>query len=218
MPTDAFEMALAHNVFRRELEAVPKLINRVQPGQHRRATRVARHIANLSAALHHHHLAEDELVWPKLHIRIPQQHAEDIRLMETEHELIATSVDKVHLLLADWIATAHSATAAQRLISGVEELTELVGAHLIHEEERVVPLINEYITDDEWRAATELGGAFLSLRNMWYGIAFVGMALESCTADECRRFLAGMPPPQRVLARLFARRAGARYRARFRAG
>ncbi|HEY1841737.1 MAG TPA: hemerythrin domain-containing protein [Mycobacterium sp.] len=216
MPADAFEMALVHRVFRDELRCAPILVGSVQPGQGRRLKRVVDHIANVLSALHHHHMAEDELLWPKLHERTPE-HAEIIRHMETEHELIATSVDKVHLLLADWIATAHSASAAQRLISGIKELTELVDAHLVHEEERIVPLINENITSDEWRAATGRGASFISGRNIAFAIAFAGMTLDSCTADEYRRFLACMPSPQRLLVRLFARRVGARYRARLRA-
>jgi hemerythrin-like domain-containing protein len=216
MPADAFEMAMVHRVFRDELRCAPMLVGSVQPGQGRRLKRVVDHIANVLSALHHHHMAEDELLWPKLHARTPQ-HAEVIRHMEIEHELIATSVDKVHLLLADWIAAAHSASAAQRLISGIKELTEVVDAHLVHEEERIVPLINEYITGDEWRAATERGASFISSRNIAFAIAFAGMTLDSCTGDEYRRFLAGMPPPQRLLVRLFARRAGTRYRARLRA-
>jgi hypothetical protein len=100
------------------------------------------------------------------------------------------------------------------LIAGIEELTELVDAHLRDEELWVVPLINENLTDDEWRKVTERGGSFLSRRNMRFGIAFVGMTLEVCTTDQRQRFLAGMPPPQRLLARVFARRAMTSYRGR----
>jgi hemerythrin-like domain-containing protein len=217
MPADPFEMALVHRVFRDELCCAPLLVSRVQPGQPRQLKRVVDHIANVLAALHHHHMAEDELVWPKLHARIPQ-HAADIRRMETEHELIATSVAKVHLLLADWIAAAHFAVAARGLISGIKQLSNLVDVHLAHEEERIVPLIIENMTDDEWRAATERGASFIGGRNIAFAIAFVGMTLESCTPDERQRFLAGMPPARRLLVRLFARRAGARYRARLCAG
>jgi iron-sulfur cluster repair protein YtfE (RIC family) len=102
MPTDAFEMALVHRVFSEQLNCAPLLIGRAQAGQRSDRKRAADHIANVLAALHHHHLAEDEVLWPKLRDRIPQR-AEHIQLMETQHELIATSVDKVQLLLADWV-------------------------------------------------------------------------------------------------------------------
>jgi len=213
MATDAFEMSLVHTVFRCQLNSAPRLICDVRPGRPRQLNRVADHIANVMSALHHHHLAEDELLWPVLRDRIPQR-AKDIQQMETEHELIATSATKVQLLLADWVAAADPTNAAHGLVRGVRELADLVDAHLANEEQQVLPLINENITDDEWRAVTERGGSFIGPRNMRFGIAFVGMVLEACTADERRRFLAGMPPPQRLLARLFARRASASYHAR----
>ena len=225
MPTDAFEMALVHDVFRRELKAVPKLIDSVHPGQHGRAMRIARHIANLMAALHHHHIAEDELVWPKLRARTPR-YAEIIHRMETEHEFIAKSVFNVELRLANWTAAIAAATtefgsqsqATVELINEVTALTALVGDHLHGEERLVVPLINESLTAAEWRAATERGASFISGRNIAFAIAFAGMTLESCTTEQRRRFLAGMPPPQRALVRLFAQRARAKYRARLGTG
>jgi hypothetical protein len=100
------------------------------------------------------------------------------------------------------------------LISGIKELTELVDAHLRDEELWVVPLINENLTDDEWHAATERGASFLNWRNMRFGMVFVGLVLAVCAADERRRFLAGLPPPRRLIARLFGPRAVASYRAR----
>jgi hemerythrin-like domain-containing protein len=142
MPTDAFEMAVVHHVFRNELESAPALIGSVQPGQRRRLKLVAGHMANVIAALHHHHMVEDELLWPKLHARIPVR-AEDIQRMEIEHQHIAKSVVNVELRLADSIATTGSAKAhiasqarvAQMLICEVEALAELVSDHLSAEEE-----------------------------------------------------------------------------------
>jgi hemerythrin-like domain-containing protein len=221
MRSDAFEMALVHRIFRKELTAVPDLIRSARPGERGRVKQVAGHIANVLAALHHHHLAEDELLWPKLHDRVPL-HAEDFQRMESEHEFIAKAIVGVESRLADWVAATASTTtqpatqpqAAEILVCEIEELRKLVDDHLSVEEERVVPLINENLTDAEWRAVTERGGSFLGPRNMWFGLAFVGMALEQCTNDERRRFLAGMPPPQRLLVRLFERRAMTSYRVR----
>jgi hypothetical protein len=77
----------------------------------------------------------------------------------------------------------------------------------------MVPLINENITDAEWRAVTEQGAAFIG-HNLRFALAFVGMALQECTDDERRRFLAGMPAPKKLLVRLFARRSAVGYHAR----
>lgn len=220
MPTDAFEMGIVHRTVRRELTRAPGLISRVQPGQPARQKLVASHIANVISALHHHHTAEDERLWPILHARIPM-HSHDIVRMQGQHEQIANSMARVELRLSEWLETTDSMTPRRdawsrttgSLIADLEALAELVSDHLRAEEELMVPLINAHITEPEWRAVTQQGGSFIN-RNMWFVLAFLGMALEACTPDERRRFLAGMPRPHRLLARLFARRALAGYRAR----
>lgn len=219
MPTDAFEMGMVHRIFREELSCAPELISRVQPSQPMRQKLVASHIANVLTALHHHHTAEDERLWPILHARIPV-HFEDIERMQWQHEQITNSMARVELRLTGWLGTAGSATArrdawspaTESLRADLEALAQLVSDHL-STEELIVPLINAHITEPEWRAVTQQGGSFMN-RNMWFVLAFLGMALEACTAEERQRFLAGMGQPHRLLARLFARRALAGYRAR----
>ncbi|WP_156622959.1 hemerythrin domain-containing protein [Mycobacterium sp. 1164966.3] len=221
MPTDAFEMAMVHRVFRSELRSASELIRQVHPGQYGRRKRVADHILNVLAALHHHHHAEDELLWPTLRSRV-RLRADDIDRMETEHALMAKLVSSVEVRLAAWIADtdctaagcAPQSSAAQKLIYEIETLAELVNEHFNAEELRVVPLINECITDAEWHATTERGASFLTVHNIGFGVAFIGMVLETCTVDERRRFLAGMSAPRRVLAKLFAGRVASSYRAR----
>lgn len=221
MPTDAFEMALVHRVFRDELRSAPELIGSVQPGQRERLKLVADHITNVLGMLHHHHMAEDELLWPKLHARIPQC-TDDIQRMEAEHELIAKWAHSVELSLAAWIAAPRLtpgqlenwSESTHTLVSDLNELARLVDAHLDAEESEVVPLINANVSDDEWRATTERGASFLNRSNIRFGLAVIGMIIEGCSDDQRRRFFAGMPRPQRLLVRLFGRHAASRYRAR----
>jgi hypothetical protein len=92
-------MALVHRLFR--------LIGVVEPGQRARVNQVAGHLANVFAALHHHHMAEDERLWPILHARIPLR-SNDIQRMQSEHAFIAKSVAIVELLLADWVAATRA--------------------------------------------------------------------------------------------------------------
>lgn len=220
MPADAFEMAVVHRVFRRELSSAPALVSNVRPSQRARRQLVARHITDVLTALHNHHVAEDRRLWPKLYARVPTRD-DDIRRMETEHEFIAKAVIGVESRLADWITTSEApnirgdnrSCAVKVLVAELGALAELVSDHLGAEEELMVPLINANLTEAEWRAVARRGGTFIG-RNVWSVLAFQGMALEGCTADERRRFLAGMPQPDRLLAKLFARRALAKYRAR----
>jgi hypothetical protein len=209
MSISAFEMTMVHRVFRNELASAPRLIRDCQTGPTDRPRRVAEHIANILSALHHHHLAEDELLWPKLHDRIPSQ-AEGVRRMAMEHEHISHLSHGVEVALNGW-ATAVNPDTAEALIDVVTQLAHAVDEHLNDEEEHVVPLINAHISAAEWRAATDRGAAFIGWSNIRFGLAFVGLALAAGSPPECRRFLSGMPFPQRVIVKLVGKRIMASY-------
>ena len=116
MPTDAFEMAIVHRVFRNELRNAPGLIREVEAGDTERSAIVGGHLDFIAAALHHHHAAEDELIWPKLHARAPARAAEITR-MEGAHRGIADSVATVQAMLPSW-ATSADARQAGQLVAG----------------------------------------------------------------------------------------------------
>ncbi len=118
MPTDAFEMAIVHRVFRNELRNAPGLIREVEAGDTERSAIVGGHLDFIAAALHRHHAAEDELIWPKLHARAPARAAEITR-MEGAHRGIADSVATVQAMLPSW-ATSADARQAGQLVPAVE--------------------------------------------------------------------------------------------------
>lgn len=212
MPTDAFEMAIVHRVFRNELRNAPGLIREVEAGDTERSAIVGGHLDFIAAALHHHHAAEDELIWPKLHARAPARAAEITR-MEGAHRGIADSVATVQAMLPSW-ATSADARQAGQLVPAVEKLSALVDEHLADEERNVVPLITEHVTPQAWQEALDRGAAFLSRKNVRLGLVLAGFVLDAASAEEGRRFVAGVPLPQRTLWLLFGKRTFAAYRAK----
>ena len=63
---DTHAMVVVHRVFRREFDLLPDLIEGVRAGDTERAAVLAEHLTGLVGALHHHHQAEDDLIWPLL--------------------------------------------------------------------------------------------------------------------------------------------------------
>jgi hypothetical protein len=63
---DASEMLMMHDMLRREFALMPGVVGRVAAGDHDRTQIVGDHIENVSTVLHHHHVLEDENVWPLL--------------------------------------------------------------------------------------------------------------------------------------------------------
>jgi hypothetical protein len=211
MPTDAFDMAIVHRVFRTELHDVPRLIRGVTAGDTARSAVVGAHLELITAALHHHHAAEDDLIWPKLHARAPES-AEVITRMEQAHRGIADADAEVKSILASWVCSADT-RLAQQLVEAVGGLSVRVDEHLADEERNIVPLINQHITVEEWQKCAARGAEFISRKNLRLGLVLGGLTFGAASADEARRILTQVPLLQRLLIRLLARRTLLRYRA-----
>ena len=133
-----------------------------------------------------------------------------IERMAGEHARIAEAVTRTESVLVEWQTSADPAVADQ-LASCVAELTARVVEHLDDEERNAVPIIENHLTPDEWQAALKRGAAFLS-SNPRLGLVLGGLVLDYAAPDEQRKFLAGVPLPQRMLLKLFSARMTAAYR------
>lgn len=212
MSNNTLDMLLVHRVFRREFHDVSGLIEGVAAGDVSRARIVGEHLSFMLAALHHHHAAEDELVWPKLHSRVPGRE-EQLARMVVQHNEIATRVARVESLLATWVKSA-DVEMSRQLLAAVSDLSAQVDEHLADEERDALPIIEKYLTREEWAAAIKRGASFLSARNLRLGIVLGGMVLDGATPDERRVLMPGVPLPQRLIVQLFGARATAAYKRR----
>jgi iron-sulfur cluster repair protein YtfE (RIC family) len=171
---------------------------------------VGDHVKFMVAALHHHHAAEDELVWPKLQSRAPDRHAHLQRMVD-EHTEIAAAVDGVESLLVAWTKTADP-KLTEELSAAASELSTCIARHLDDEERNALPVIEEHLTQSEWAAAVKRAAAFISVRNLRLGLVLGGLVLDAGSEEERRIILSGAPLPQRVVVELFGARAAAAYR------
>ena len=212
MTVNTLDMLLVHRVFRREFHDVTELIDGVSDGDAARARVVGDHLAFMLSALHHHHAAEDELVWPKLRDRVAGSEA-DIARMEDEHSAIAGAVHRTEVLLGPWVESG-SRGGGRQLAAAAAELTVLLDEHLEDEERIALPIIEKHLRDDEWQATLKRGASFLSARNARLGVVLLGMVLSAASKDERRVFISNLPVPQRLMAKLFGTRAAASYKKR----
>src|SRR5258707_4680454 len=151
MPIYVRDMRLVHGVFPREFAGIPGLIAGVPAGDSARAKVVGDHLTFMVDALHNHHSAEDEMVWPLLHNRVPAR-AEDIERMENQHSDIAGAAERVSANLSVSVGSPGGPTA-DRLLEAVAELGAVVVEHLDDEELIAVPIIQEHLSRHEWDAA-----------------------------------------------------------------
>ena len=211
MATDAFEMALVHEAFRSELHNAVELTGHVASGDTPRAAIVGSHIEFMLTALHHHHKAEDDVIWPKLRARAGAGGTDVTRMAET-HDLIAADIARVSGAVKVWMSTADS-ESAERLVAELEQLCGRLDDHLADEERTAVPLINAHLSLKEWRQFLARGGRFL-FAHPKLGLVLAGFVLNPLPAEVRKRFLDNVPLPQRAAFQLFGMRTFTGYRAK----
>ncbi|HEV7650315.1 MAG TPA: hemerythrin domain-containing protein [Actinophytocola sp.] len=194
-----WEMVVVHKAFRREFGRAPELIRKVADGDTARSAVVAGHLTFVTDGLHHHHTAEDEVLWPVLLERVGGLDGDLVHRMETQHETVAVLVARVGELLASWRATADAATG-EELASTLEKMSVALDEHLTDEEVEILPLCEQHLTPAEWRAVGDR--AQQAIPKGAKAFVSLGGLLEDATPRERTQFLGLLPLPARVLWRV----------------
>jgi hypothetical protein len=203
---DTHDMVIVHRVFRRECGLLPRLVRGVRPGDTGRAAVVGEHCADICTALHHHHAAEDELVWPKLLERATPDR-DVVRRMQAQHDALAHILAEVEQVLPRWRANA-SVETGEQLAGLLAALSSGINEHLAAEEQHVLPIVEAHLTAEEWAEVGEHGAASIPKEKL---LVFLGAILEDADRGERREWLKSLPLVARVLWPTVGRRKYARY-------
>jgi hemerythrin-like domain-containing protein len=202
-------MKLVHRGFRREFHNTADLVRGVSRGDVQRAAVVGEHIEFMMTVLHHHRLAEDGVVWPRLSARGPSRAAE-IKRMEDAHRAIDETGDRLRSTVVQWAQTGDSWLAGQ-LLPLIEDFSRRIDEHFDDEESKVVPLIAEYLSPKEWRKFLAHGSAFVRAHPR-RGLALGAIVLDGEPVESKERFLGNVPLFARAAYKMFGERVYAGYR------
>jgi iron-sulfur cluster repair protein YtfE (RIC family) len=155
---DARDMFAVHTMFRREFGLMPGLVRAVTAGDKQRTLFVADHVALVSKVLDLHHSGEDKHVWPRLRERGTAEIASIVGVMEEQHGVIHHGLLQVAAAVESWRDSA-SVQTRDDLAGAVSQFLPAMQEHLALEEERVVPLIEKYITAAEYALLSQEGNA-----------------------------------------------------------
>ena len=206
-PLDTSDMNTVHTLFRREFRLAGGVVRGVADGDVRRARVVDAHLDFIGRTLHHHHTTEDELVWPKLLQRVPEELAPIVRLMESQHEKVDGLLAEIGELRPRWAATAGAADR-DRIADLFDELYGHLAEHLDAEEERLLPIIARTLTEAEWVELGDRGRR--STRREELSLS-LGMFQYEGDPVVIARMLAEAPPPVRWIVPRLSRRAFRRH-------
>jgi Hemerythrin HHE cation binding domain len=185
------DMLMMHNMFRREFALMPGLVGDVVAGEHDRAQIIGDHVQAVTDLLHGHHTHEDEDIWPLLLDRCARA-AGLVGLMQGQHHQVATLLHQVDEALSIW-RDAVTVESRAALAEVLDRLIPALKEHLSAEEDRVVPLMEQYITVAEWHApmGSELAAdpAQLPLTN--------GLLIYEGDPHSIDQYIANMPADAR---------------------
>jgi Hemerythrin HHE cation binding domain len=212
-PIDVRDMAIVHRTFRKAYDESARLVRAAPTPSPARVTFLADHIDFAIAMLHVHHDGEDELLYPKLIERVPDQ-APMTEEVEHEHQLIKTALDAASAACAAW-RQRPSAETGEALAAALDQLNVVTQRHLDDEEQKVVPLAAVTLTQQEWDALGKHGVAQIPRNKR--GIAF-GMILDPLSEDDRGYMMRVLPGPVRMLSPFLIERPWKRYASTLRTG
>ena len=108
------------------------------------------------------------------------------------------------------MTTGAAAASRDRLVLRLRALDDALTEHLDLEENAVLPLIHQHLTVPEW-VAPQKHAIQHGPRSLTGKLTLAGMVLEDATPREHKWFLGEMPPPARLLWRLYGDRRYATY-------
>jgi hemerythrin-like domain-containing protein len=212
-PIDVRDMAIVHRTFRSAYEEAARLVRAAPEPSSARVTFLADHIDFALAMLHVHHEGEDELLYPKLIERAPDQ-AAITEQTKHQHQEVGRALDVASAACKAW-RQRPSAETSEALASALEHLNVVVQPHLDDEEQKVVPLAAVTLTQKEWDEIGEHAVAQIPRNKK--GVAF-GLILEPLGPADRAYMMRVLPAPVRMLYPVLIDRPWKKYATTLRTG
>lgn len=187
---DTSDMAQVHRVFRDAIASVPALLETATADDLARRHTVSAYYRNVLALLHAHHDGEEELIWPILIERAPDQ-ADEVQRIAGQHREVDSALTAASAAIETWQQTADD-VSSRAAAAALTPLGAALLPHLDEEEAVIVPLAARHIFASEW---AELPGHALrtfSGDKLWLAL---GLIREQMTGQQLAMMDDHMPPP-----------------------
>jgi hypothetical protein len=186
--TPTMDMVAVHQALIGALDDAPTLVGGAGDDAARVAV-IGSFYENVLEFLHVHHAGEDDLVYPVLIERCPDQTAA-LERVDAQHTLLDAPMADAGAALASWTA-APSVEGGHAVIDLLGTVGATLRPHLADEETTVLPIASAWMSPEEWAALP--GHSLRSFRadKPWLAL---GLVREQLTQEQKDHMLAGMPP------------------------
>ena len=150
---------------------------------------MADHIDLMIVVLVAHHEAEDELLWPLVELRAPDEAAAVAEMID-EHRLLDAQREQIQAFAAAWRVDA-SATSRAALHNALIAFERTLLNHLGHEEVVALPIAARLITPAEYAALEARLRDSLTADQL---AVVLGLILDDTSADHGATLMTAMGP------------------------
>ena len=168
-------MYAVHGAFRRDLRRLAAAVEAAQTAD----TAVRTGWATFKNQLHVHHTAEDDFLWPPLRAKVTQPgDVAVLDAMQAEHARLGPLLSQVDASLA--------AAGCAGLADNASMLTAGLAAHMDHEEDDALPLVETHLGPGGWAAFRKAAGKSQGLKG---GAELFPWMLDGAPAGTSKRVL-----------------------------
>ncbi|MGY1805051.1 hemerythrin domain-containing protein [Blastococcus sp. SYSU D00922] len=149
---DTLGMRLAHRAMLKDCHRLTTLLQQLAatPVKQPRAAAVAEYVGDFCDSIHHHHSAEDDVLWPVL-AASAGSHV-DLAELSDDHAALDPLLDRIRTGARAFAARPADEDTATALAVDLAELRDTLDEHIADEEASVLPAIEEYVSVKDWNA------------------------------------------------------------------
>ncbi|MHA3701151.1 hemerythrin domain-containing protein [Jatrophihabitans sp. YIM 134969] len=212
-PVDLTTMYLFHFAFRRDMAKFAAAGATTPLEDDETWRRLAARWDVFSRQLHHHHEAEDRVLWPWLRGKATLGDVAMLDAMEHEHEAIDPALAAITEAFGRLTQPGSDrADVRAALVVRLAGVRELLDRHLAHEESDAMTLLQRVTTQRDWEVMEKQFSKGSPLSAL---VEMVPWAVDGVDDLTLGRLLHDAAPPMRVIHRLTRRRFERRERAAF---
>ncbi|NUR84287.1 MAG: hemerythrin domain-containing protein [Nonomuraea sp.] len=151
---------IMHRAMRGDARRLAVLMNAIATGEQQageaRLTAIAAFTTKVCAGIHHHHQAEDDVLWPVI---VRSAGAEvDLSDLTDDHAALDPLLDEITSAAARLTSDGQ---AVRRMAKSLTSLADLLDEHIEEEERLIFPVVAAYVSEEDWKkveAEVQKGG------------------------------------------------------------
>lgn len=145
-------MQIAHRVMLRDLDRTVGVTMAMADGgvdiTRRRVRAVVHYLESMIDSIHHHHRAEDDILWPVIELRAAAH--VDLTALTEDHEALVPKLDGLAETVRQFGASPSRRSAA--VVAGrLVDVRNTLAEHIAEEERDTLPVIRRYLSVSDWQ-------------------------------------------------------------------